>query len=171
MMSDPAVMRQYGGGVTLSSDDVRRVDGLPPSLPNTRLLGLGQAQKRGRSSILTSPRLMAAGNRKMLYNGEAHPTAIECSTSSPPEKIAWRRTVSTCRTFSPRVSRSCSAESIPASTQPPSAITLPDLATDSGRLHAAGFTDKLLSPAEDRTLLSLGYGLTNVVAGATARGG
>jgi double-stranded uracil-DNA glycosylase len=36
-------------------------------------------------------------------------------------------------------------------------------------LHAAGFTDKLLSPAEDRTLLTLGYGLTNVVAGATAR--
>jgi TDG/mug DNA glycosylase family protein len=36
-------------------------------------------------------------------------------------------------------------------------------------LHAAGFTDKLLSPAEDRSLLTLGYGITNVVAGATAR--
>src|SRR5271168_3949220 len=35
-------------------------------------------------------------------------------------------------------------------------------------LHAAGFTDRLLSPAEDRTLLALGYGFTNIVAGATA---
>jgi TDG/mug DNA glycosylase family protein len=36
-------------------------------------------------------------------------------------------------------------------------------------LHAAGFTDRLLCPAEDRTLLSRGYGLTNIVARATAR--
>lgn len=36
-------------------------------------------------------------------------------------------------------------------------------------LHAADFTDRLLSPAEDRSLLALGYGITNIVAGATAR--
>lgn len=36
-------------------------------------------------------------------------------------------------------------------------------------LHAAGFTDRLLSPAEDRDLLALGYGITNIVARATAR--
>jgi TDG/mug DNA glycosylase family protein len=35
-------------------------------------------------------------------------------------------------------------------------------------LHAAGFTDRRLAPHEDRTLLSLGYGITNVVARATA---
>ncbi len=36
-------------------------------------------------------------------------------------------------------------------------------------LHAAGFTDHLFSPAEDRTLLDLGLGLTNIVPAATAR--
>lgn len=36
-------------------------------------------------------------------------------------------------------------------------------------LHAAGFTDRLLSPFEDQTLLDRGYGLTNVVDRATAR--
>jgi double-stranded uracil-DNA glycosylase len=36
-------------------------------------------------------------------------------------------------------------------------------------LHAAGFTDHLLSPAEDRTILNLGLGLTNIVPAATAR--
>lgn len=36
-------------------------------------------------------------------------------------------------------------------------------------LHAAGFTDRLLSPAEDRELLTFGYGLTNIVDRATAR--
>jgi double-stranded uracil-DNA glycosylase len=35
-------------------------------------------------------------------------------------------------------------------------------------LHAAGFTDRLLSPAEDRELLRHGYGLTNLVGRATA---
>jgi TDG/mug DNA glycosylase family protein len=35
-------------------------------------------------------------------------------------------------------------------------------------LHAAGFTDRLLSPFEDRDLLTRGYGLTNLVARATA---
>jgi TDG/mug DNA glycosylase family protein len=35
-------------------------------------------------------------------------------------------------------------------------------------LHAAGFTDRLLSPFEDRELLALGYGITNIVARATA---
>ena len=35
-------------------------------------------------------------------------------------------------------------------------------------LHAAGFTDRVLSPFEERTLLPLGYGITNVVARATA---
>lgn len=35
-------------------------------------------------------------------------------------------------------------------------------------LHRAGFTDRLLSPAEDRRLLEFGYGLTNVVARGTA---
>lgn len=36
-------------------------------------------------------------------------------------------------------------------------------------LHAAGFTDRLLSPFEDYTLLQRGYGLTNIVDRATAR--
>src|SRR5437764_8390286 len=35
-------------------------------------------------------------------------------------------------------------------------------------LHAAGFTDRLLSPFEQRELISLGWGLTNLVARATA---
>src|SRR5262245_50668103 len=34
-------------------------------------------------------------------------------------------------------------------------------------LSAAGITDRLLSPFEDRSLLSHGYGLTNIVARAT----
>jgi TDG/mug DNA glycosylase family protein len=35
-------------------------------------------------------------------------------------------------------------------------------------LHEAGFTDRRLSPAEERELLALGYGITNVVPRATA---
>ena len=35
-------------------------------------------------------------------------------------------------------------------------------------LHAAGFTDRLLAPHEERRLLDLGYGITNLVARATA---
>lgn len=35
-------------------------------------------------------------------------------------------------------------------------------------LHAAGFTDRLLRPAEQRALLPAGYGITNLVARATA---
>ncbi|HEX4926724.1 MAG TPA: G/U mismatch-specific DNA glycosylase [Burkholderiales bacterium] len=35
-------------------------------------------------------------------------------------------------------------------------------------LYAAGFTDRVLSPFEERELLPLGYGITNVVARATA---
>jgi double-stranded uracil-DNA glycosylase len=35
-------------------------------------------------------------------------------------------------------------------------------------LHAAGFTDRLLSPFEERELLELGYGITNIVNRATA---
>ena len=35
-------------------------------------------------------------------------------------------------------------------------------------LHRAGFTPRLFAPAEERELLSLGYGITNVVARATA---
>jgi TDG/mug DNA glycosylase family protein len=35
-------------------------------------------------------------------------------------------------------------------------------------LHRAGFTDRVYSPAEDRSLIDLGYGLTNVVSRATA---
>src|SRR5262245_13751372 len=35
-------------------------------------------------------------------------------------------------------------------------------------LHAAGFTDRLLTPYEERELLERGYGITNVVARATA---
>ena len=35
-------------------------------------------------------------------------------------------------------------------------------------LHAAGFTERLLSPSEERELLKWGYGITNVVAQATA---
>jgi TDG/mug DNA glycosylase family protein len=35
-------------------------------------------------------------------------------------------------------------------------------------LHRAGFTDRLLSPYEEQELLSLGYGITNVVDRATA---
>ena len=35
-------------------------------------------------------------------------------------------------------------------------------------LHAAGFTARRLSPAEERELLALGYGITNVVRRATA---
>jgi TDG/mug DNA glycosylase family protein len=36
-------------------------------------------------------------------------------------------------------------------------------------LHAAGFTPRLLDPSEERELLKLGYGITNVVARASAR--
>jgi TDG/mug DNA glycosylase family protein len=35
-------------------------------------------------------------------------------------------------------------------------------------LHAGGFTDRLLSPYEERELLPLGYGITNVVDRASA---
>ena len=35
-------------------------------------------------------------------------------------------------------------------------------------LHAAGFTPRLFAPHEERQLLPLGYGITNVVARATA---
>ena len=35
-------------------------------------------------------------------------------------------------------------------------------------LHAAGFTERLLSPYEDQELLEYGYGITNVVNRATA---
>jgi TDG/mug DNA glycosylase family protein len=35
-------------------------------------------------------------------------------------------------------------------------------------LHAAGFTTRRLQPAEQHLLLDLGYGITNLVAGATA---
>lgn len=35
-------------------------------------------------------------------------------------------------------------------------------------LHGAGFTDRLFDPSEERELLPLGYGITNVVARATA---
>lgn len=35
-------------------------------------------------------------------------------------------------------------------------------------LHAAGFTDRVWSPAEERGLLRLGYGITNVVERTTA---
>lgn len=36
-------------------------------------------------------------------------------------------------------------------------------------IHLAGFTEQLLSPFEDRTLLDRGFGLTNLAARATAR--
>jgi TDG/mug DNA glycosylase family protein len=36
-------------------------------------------------------------------------------------------------------------------------------------LHGGGFTERLLDPSEDRSLLERGYGITNVVAAATAR--
>jgi double-stranded uracil-DNA glycosylase len=35
-------------------------------------------------------------------------------------------------------------------------------------LHAAGFTDRVLHPSEERELLALGYGITNVVPRTTA---
>ncbi len=35
-------------------------------------------------------------------------------------------------------------------------------------LHKAGFTDRLLAPSEERELLEYGYGITNLVARATA---
>jgi TDG/mug DNA glycosylase family protein len=35
-------------------------------------------------------------------------------------------------------------------------------------LHAAGFTDRVLHPSEEKTLLALGFGITNVVDRATA---
>lgn len=35
-------------------------------------------------------------------------------------------------------------------------------------IHQAGFTPRLLSPAEERELLPLGYGITNLVARTTA---
>jgi TDG/mug DNA glycosylase family protein len=35
-------------------------------------------------------------------------------------------------------------------------------------LHAAGFTPRRLAPSEERELLALGYGITNLVARATA---
>ncbi|HCF28285.1 MAG TPA: G/U mismatch-specific DNA glycosylase [Cyanobacteria bacterium UBA11049] len=36
-------------------------------------------------------------------------------------------------------------------------------------LYAAGFTDRLLAPFEDRDLLQFGYGLTNIVERSSAR--
>src|SRR5215211_5928972 len=36
-------------------------------------------------------------------------------------------------------------------------------------LYAAGFTDRLLTPAEEQELLAQGYGITNLVDRATAR--
>jgi TDG/mug DNA glycosylase family protein len=36
-------------------------------------------------------------------------------------------------------------------------------------LYASGFTDRLLSPYEEHELLPLGYGITNIVARASAR--
>lgn len=36
-------------------------------------------------------------------------------------------------------------------------------------LHRAGFTDRVISPFDDRSLLALGYGVTNLVDRATAR--
>lgn len=36
-------------------------------------------------------------------------------------------------------------------------------------LYGAGFTERLFSPTEDRALLQLGYGITNIVDRATAR--
>src|SRR5580658_10136233 len=36
-------------------------------------------------------------------------------------------------------------------------------------LHAAGFTGQLLSPFQEKRLLELGYGLTNLVETATAQ--
>jgi len=36
-------------------------------------------------------------------------------------------------------------------------------------LHRAGFTERMLNPAEDQTLLDYSYGMTNIVARATAR--
>ncbi len=36
-------------------------------------------------------------------------------------------------------------------------------------LHLAGFTPRLLSPFEDQQLVEYGYGITNIVPGATAR--
>ncbi|MDB9528017.1 G/U mismatch-specific DNA glycosylase [Oscillatoria sp. CS-180] len=36
-------------------------------------------------------------------------------------------------------------------------------------LYRAGFTERLLDPSEDTTLLDRGYGMTNIVARATAR--
>lgn len=36
-------------------------------------------------------------------------------------------------------------------------------------LHASGFTERLLTPSEDDTLLQFGYGLTNIVARSTAK--
>jgi TDG/mug DNA glycosylase family protein len=36
-------------------------------------------------------------------------------------------------------------------------------------LHAAGFTDRQLDPAEERALLARGYGITNIVRRASAR--
>lgn len=36
-------------------------------------------------------------------------------------------------------------------------------------LYAAGFTERLLAPFEDRDLIKFGYGLTNIVDRATAR--
>lgn len=36
-------------------------------------------------------------------------------------------------------------------------------------LHAAGFTDRLVSPFEDHNLVTLGYGITNIAERATAR--
>jgi TDG/mug DNA glycosylase family protein len=35
-------------------------------------------------------------------------------------------------------------------------------------LYAGGFTDRVLSPAEDRSLLEIGYGLTNLAGRTTA---
>jgi TDG/mug DNA glycosylase family protein len=35
-------------------------------------------------------------------------------------------------------------------------------------LHAAGFTDRVLTPFEERRLLDLGYGITNIAGRATA---
>jgi TDG/mug DNA glycosylase family protein len=63
----------------------------------------------------------------------------------------------------------CSAELIPGSTLLQLVITF---ARPGNRfwptLYAAGFTDRLLSPFDERELLKSGYGITNVVQRTTA---
>ena len=91
-----------------------------------------------------------------------HPGGRPGSSSRPPRAVpsptSWRRDCG-----------SSSWGSTPACTRAQSATTQPRLPeTGAGRrLHASGFTDRVVSPFDERDLLDLGLGITNLVERAT----